>query len=162
MAYTDPVPFSAPPHLLRTGRIFYAINIGLLRPIDFSGYYTFKIQWFPTKFFQINGPQKIMKNSADECQNMSQIRAEIDRLDSELISLFAERWTYINRAAEIKKPIGLAARIESRVEEVAGNVIAHAKTNGLAPSTYETMWRHLMESAIAHEEDLMETEENAK
>ena len=103
-----------------------------------------------------------MKNSASECQNMAQIRAEIDRLDSELISLFAERWTYITRAAEIKKPIGLSARIESRVEEVAGNVKAHAREHGLNARTYEAMWRTLMESAIAHEEDLMETEENVK
>ena len=103
-----------------------------------------------------------MKTSARECQNMAQIRAEIDRLDSELITLFAERWTYITRAAEIKKPIGLAARIESRVEEVANNVKAHAREAGLNEKTYETMWRHLMESAIAHEEDLMEAEENVK
>ncbi len=93
---------------------------------------------------------------------MAQIRAEIDRLDAELISLFAERWTYITRAAEIKKPIGLAARIESRVEEVASNVKAHADEHGLNPQTYEIMWRHLMESAIAHEEVLMEAEKNVK
>ncbi|WP_420848484.1 chorismate mutase [Pseudovibrio axinellae] len=93
---------------------------------------------------------------------MAQVRAEIDRLDNELISLFAERWTYITRAAEIKKPIGLEARIESRVEEVASNVKNHARENGLNAQTYETMWRHLMESAISHEENLMGAAESGK
>ncbi len=103
-----------------------------------------------------------MKTCASECNDMAQIRAEIDRLDCELITLFAERWTYITRAAEIKKPIGLSARIESRIEEVASKVKTHACAHGLNAQFYETMWRMLMESAISHEEDLMEAEENPK
>ncbi len=103
-----------------------------------------------------------MKKPASECHNMPQIRAEIDRLDEELIALFAERWSYITRAAEIKKPIGLPARIESRVEQVVDNVKDLAHAQGLNVSTYEVMWRHLIESAIAHEVDLMEAEENIK
>ena len=34
---------------------------------------------------------------------MPDVRAEIDRLDVELLALFAEREGYINRAAEIKQ-----------------------------------------------------------
>lgn len=97
-----------------------------------------------------------MTKSARDCQSMSDIREEIDRLDRELMELFAERWTYITRAAEIKKPIGLEARIEDRVEQVAGNVYAHAKELGLKADVYEAMWRKLIDSAIAHEEDLMD------
>jgi hypothetical protein len=37
-----------------------------------------------------------------DCTTMAQIRAEIDRLDEDLVRLFAERAGYIDRAAEIK------------------------------------------------------------
>ena len=103
-----------------------------------------------------------MSKSARNCQSMCDIREEIDRLDRKLMELFAERWTYITRAAEIKKPIGLAARLSDRVEQVAGNIVHHAEELGLPPSTYETLWRHLMETAIAHEETLMNKSESSQ
>ncbi|MDD7909788.1 MULTISPECIES: chorismate mutase [Pseudovibrio] len=93
-----------------------------------------------------------MNRLAQDCADMTQLRQEIDRLDKELISLFAERWSYINRAAEIKKPMGLPARINERVEEVARNVRAHADAENLNPDFYEGLWRQLMEQAIAREE----------
>ena len=37
-----------------------------------------------------------------DCTTMAEIRAEIDRLDEDLVRLFAERAGYIDRAAEIK------------------------------------------------------------
>ena len=46
-----------------------------------------------------------------DCTTMAQIRAEIDRLDEDLVRLFAERATYIDRAAEIKATADLPARI---------------------------------------------------
>ncbi|MFN6007199.1 MAG: chorismate mutase, partial [Paracoccaceae bacterium] len=66
-----------------------------------------------------------MRKPAD-CTSMAQIRAEIDRLDEDLVRLFAERAGYIDRAAEIKATADLPARIGSRVEEVVGNVRRHA------------------------------------
>ena len=51
-----------------------------------------------------------MKTPA-ECRTMADIRAEIDRVDEELVRLFAPRAGYIDRAGEIKAEIGLPARI---------------------------------------------------
>ena len=48
-----------------------------------------------------------------DCTSMAQIRAEIDRLDEDLVRLFAERAGYIDRAAEIKAEVDLPARIEA-------------------------------------------------
>ena len=47
-----------------------------------------------------------MKNPQD-CTTMAEIRAEIDRLDAELVALFAARTAYIDRAGEIKSGVGL-------------------------------------------------------
>jgi len=92
-----------------------------------------------------------MKTPA-ECQTMAELRSEIDRLDSDLVALFAERTRYIDRAAEIKTGMGLPARIETRVEEVVANVRGHALAHGLPPDKIEKLWRKLIDWSIAREE----------
>ena len=75
----------------------------------------------------------------EDCNTMAEIRAEIDRLDEDLVRLFAERAGYIDRAAEIKSTADLPARIEARVEEGVGNVRRHADTYGLPPELVEKL-----------------------
>jgi isochorismate pyruvate lyase len=87
-----------------------------------------------------------------DCTNMAEIRAEIDRLDGELVRLFAARAGFIDRAAEIKAVEDLPARIDNRVEEVVRNVRAHAVENGLPPDLVEKLWRRLIDWSIAREE----------
>ena len=87
-----------------------------------------------------------------DCTSMAQIRAEIDRLDEELVRLFADRAGYIDRAAEIKAAVDMPARIEDRVEQVVGNVRRHADTYGLPPELVEKLWRRLIDWSIAREE----------
>ncbi len=83
---------------------------------------------------------------------MAHIRAEIDRLDEDLVRLFAERAGYIDRAAEIKAEVDLPARIDDRVEQVVQNVRRHAETYGLPPDLVEKLWRRLIDWSIAREE----------
>jgi isochorismate pyruvate lyase len=92
-----------------------------------------------------------MRAPAD-CTTMAELRAEIDRLDENLVRLFAERATYIDRAAEIKAEVDLPARIEDRVEEVVANVRRHAAARGLPPDLIEKFWRRLIDWSIAREE----------
>ena len=92
-----------------------------------------------------------MRKPAD-CTTMAEIRAEIDRLDEDLVRLFAERAGYIDRAAEIKAGVDLPARIEARVEEVVANVRRHAESYGLPPDLVEKLWRRLIDWSIAREE----------
>lgn len=83
---------------------------------------------------------------------MAQLRAEIDRLDEDLVRLLAQRAAYIDRAAEIKVEVNLPARIETRVEEVVQNVCRHAECQGLSPELVEQLWRRLIDWSIAREE----------
>lgn len=87
---------------------------------------------------------------------MADIRAEIDRLDSALMALHAQRAAYIDRAAAIKAPLGLPARVPTRVDEVLANVARHATAAGLPPAPYAEMWRILIEAAIAREEEILQ------
>ncbi|MEZ5796171.1 MAG: chorismate mutase [Paracoccaceae bacterium] len=93
-----------------------------------------------------------MRKPAD-CTSMAHIRAEIDRLDDDLVRLFAERAGYIDRAAEIKAEVDLPARIDDRVEQVVKNVRRHAETYGLPPDLVEKLWRRLIDWSIAREEN---------
>lgn len=90
-----------------------------------------------------------------DCTSMAHVRAEIDRLDAELVALFAQRTAYIDRAAAIKAGIGMPARVGDRVEEVVANVRAHAVAHGLPPDTLEKLWRKVIDWSIAREEAVL-------
>lgn len=95
-----------------------------------------------------------MKRPQD-CTTMTDIRAEIDRLDRALVGLLAERAAYIDRAAAVKTGTNLPARIDERVEEVVTNVRAHAQAEGLPPDLVEEFWRRLIDWSIAREEAVL-------
>ncbi|ARE39791.1 Isochorismate pyruvate-lyase [Rhodovulum sp. P5] len=91
----------------------------------------------------------------EACQNMKDLRLQIDTLDAEIVSLLARRARFIDRAAELKPGEGLPARIGARIDEVIRNVRHHAGKEGLDPDLAETMWRELIEWSIHREEAAM-------
>ncbi|MGV8986533.1 MAG: chorismate mutase [Cypionkella sp.] len=99
---------------------------------------------------------------AAECTTMAELRAEIDRVDRELVALFAERTSYIDRAAQIKSGVGLPARINDRVEEVVANVRAEALRHGLPSDKVEKLWRNLIDWSIAREEVVLGPDSDGK
>ncbi|WEF23725.1 chorismate mutase [Paracoccus sp. S3-43] len=88
----------------------------------------------------------------DDIPDMATLRAHIDALDEQLVALLAQRHALIARAARIKEQVGLPARIDDRVEEVVANVGRHAASRGLDPVLIQTVWRQLIEAAIAQED----------
>lgn len=111
------------------------------------------LPFFGARFMSEQKIGKAKMRKPAECETMTHIRAEIDRLDEDLVRLFAERAGYIDRAAEIKAEVDLPARIGSRVEEVVANVRRHALTHGLPPELVEKLWRRLIDWSIAREEN---------
>lgn len=90
-----------------------------------------------------------------DCSNMTELRVEIDALDSEIIALLARRVSYIDRAVEIKSRDGLPANIQSRVEEVIQKVKTQAETHGLSPELTEKLWREMIDWSIDREEQAL-------
>ena len=88
----------------------------------------------------------------NDISDMPALRTEIDALDAELVRLLARRHALIDRAAQIKKIGKLPARIDWRVEEVVANAARHAVENGLDPELIGSIWRQLVEAAIAQED----------
>ncbi|WP_258571353.1 chorismate mutase [Flavimaribacter sediminis] len=91
--------------------------------------------------------------TAEDCQTMVDIRVEIDRLDRDLMKLLAERSTYVDRAADIKRVTGEAPDTQWRVKEVLDNARRNASDNGLDPDFAEALWRHLLKLSISQETD---------
>lgn len=87
---------------------------------------------------------------AIDCVAMDEVRAEIDRIDRELVTLMAERQGYIEAAARIKNE-ERDIRVEWRIDDVIAKVLAAAKAAGLSPGIAEPVWREMIERSIAHE-----------
>jgi len=81
---------------------------------------------------------------------MAEVRAEIDRLDRELVTLMGKRLACIAAAARIK-PSRHHVRDEARIADVVAKVRAAAPDAGLEPDIAEAIWRTMMGRFIAHE-----------
>lgn len=90
-----------------------------------------------------------------QCRTMTELRAEIDRIDRALIAALAERAGYIDRAIDLKPAEGLPARITPRVAQVLENVRAHAIDQGLDPDLVEALWTQIIDWSIAREERVL-------
>ncbi|WP_202899714.1 chorismate mutase [Kordiimonas gwangyangensis] len=88
--------------------------------------------------------------SLKQCQNMSEVREEIDRVDREIVPLLLERLEYIKQAGHIKSDRG-TVRDEWRIEDVVNKAKAKAAEHAGNESYIEDIYRHLIEWSIAHE-----------
>jgi len=90
------------------------------------------------------------RHSAQTCQTMADVRYEIDRLDRELVTLLAERQSFMDAAARIKGKRNLI-RDEARIADVIAKVEVSAQAVGLSMAIAEPVWRTLMDRCIAYE-----------
>lgn len=92
-----------------------------------------------------------MKKAA-ECENMNDVRAEIDRVDLALVDLLAERWSYVDRAWVFKRSPEEAS-VPWRNREVIEKVRERAQTSGMPPEMAEALWRMIIGWGIQYEEE---------
>jgi isochorismate pyruvate lyase len=85
-----------------------------------------------------------------KCQNMTEVRAEIDRVDQLIVPLLLERVEYIAQAGDIKQSRD-TVRDPWRIEDVVSKVKASAEAAGGNSAYIEDIYRHLIEWSIAHE-----------
>ena len=89
------------------------------------------------------------------CDDMTQLRAQIDQIDSALVALLANRAAHIDRAIELKPGEGLPARIKTRVDDVLDRVETEARLHDLDPTLTRKIWLQLIEWSIAREEQIL-------
>ena len=81
---------------------------------------------------------------------MAAVRAGVDALDLQLVSLLALRQRYMEAAARIKQTRDQVYDA-ARVGEILSQVKAAAREAGLSEAIAEPVWRTLIERCIAHE-----------
>lgn len=84
-----------------------------------------------------------MKVDAIHCASLKDIRANIDRLDREIVKMLAERQQYVVQAARFKKSED-DVRAPARVEQVVANVRRHALEFDASPDVIERGYRVLV------------------
>jgi isochorismate pyruvate lyase len=89
-------------------------------------------------------------NLPDECADLRDVRAEIDRIDREVIALLGQRFAYVKAAAKfktsregVKAPDRLEAMLRQRRE--------WAVPVGLDPDVIEKLYRDLVSYFIEEE-----------
>ncbi len=92
----------------------------------------------------------VSRIAAEATATMAEVRAGVDAVDRELVTLLAERMAYMDAAARIK-PLRGQVRDEARKALVIANVRAHAAALGLDADLAEGLWEQLIEASIAHE-----------
>ncbi|MEL7489408.1 MAG: chorismate mutase [Pseudomonadota bacterium] len=93
-----------------------------------------------------------MKKPSD-CAAADDVRVEIDRVDSALVDLLAERWSYVDRMWQLKRAEAAQASVPWRNREVIEKVRAHAAREGLPPELAESLWRTIIGWGIQYQEE---------
>jgi isochorismate pyruvate lyase len=81
---------------------------------------------------------------------MAEVRAGVDALDRDLMTLLGKRMRFMEAAARIKDEIG-QVRDEARKAEVIANAVASAGRNGVPPDLARDLYETLVEASIAYE-----------
>ena len=85
-----------------------------------------------------------------KCGTLDEVRANIDRLDRQIVSLLAERGDYVLQAASLKERVGDVSAPQ-RVEAVIRNVRRIAVETGALPDVVEETYRTLIAAFIQAE-----------
>ncbi len=92
---------------------------------------------------------------AKDCPTMDEVRVEIDRIDKELVDLIAERFSYVDRAWQLKENPEDAV-VPWRIQQVVDKVKARAEEKGIPPELAESVWRQMIGWFIQFEESNLE------
>ena len=87
---------------------------------------------------------------AAACTSMGDVRAAIDVIDRELVTLLRTRLDYIEAAARIKT-VRDQVRDDWRINDVLNKVAETAKNASLPEDMARTVFAQLIELSIAHE-----------
>ena len=94
-----------------------------------------------------------------DCTSMEDVRKEIDRLDEQLVTLIGERFTYVDRAWQLKdNPAD--ATVPWRIQQVIEKVRAHAEEKDVPPRLVEALWRQMIGWFIQYEEEKLDEKQS--
>lgn len=95
-----------------------------------------------------------------ECENMKEVRENIDKIDRKIVKLLSKRSYFVKEAAKFKKS---AEDVEApkRVEDVIQKVRSLAEEYGVQPDIVENIYRTMIKNFIDYEMD-QHSKQNSK
>lgn len=93
-----------------------------------------------------------------ECNSKDEIRAQIDKIDLEIISLFAKRFEYVKEIVKFKENNSDAIIDLSRKNKVIDQRGGWAAELGLDKKTYEHIFSIVVEHSILKEFEIIKKE----
>lgn len=102
--------------------------------------------------------KKGSEKRACHCTDMTEIRAEIDRIDRKVISLFGERYEFVKAASQFKKSPD-QVKAQSRFDAMLQERRLWAEERGLNPDLIEKIYRDLVTWFISEEMKLWATKQ---
>lgn len=77
------------------------------------------------------------------CKSLEEVRENIDRIDTEIIKLIAERGTFVKQAANFKKDEN-GVKAPDRVQKVISGVREKAEKYNADPDMCEALYREMI------------------
>ena len=102
---------------------------------------------------EVGRQEQMTARAPKDCRDMTEVRAEIDRVDNVLVDVIAERFGYVERAWQIKLAEKAAANVPWRNQQVIDKVRARAVEKGVPPDLCEALWRQMIGWFIQYEEE---------
>ena len=95
-----------------------------------------------------------MTKAPADCVTKEDVRAELDRIDHALLTLFAERHRYVTRMAEIKTDPH-EAYDPTRIAAVLTKQRSRAEALGLDEDQAELIWKTLIDWNVNYEKGII-------
>jgi isochorismate pyruvate lyase len=102
-----------------------------------------------------------VSKSPAECVTKEDVRAEIDRIDQALLTLFAERHRYVTRMAQIKTDPH-EAHDPQRIESIVKRLRGRAEALKLDEDQAELIWRTLIDWNVNYEKGIIAARRSAE
>ncbi|WP_210215377.1 chorismate mutase [Pseudoxanthobacter soli] len=90
------------------------------------------------------------------CDSLAEVRQNIDRIDSAILKLMAERGTYVREAGRFKANAA-SVQDDARVARIIAKVRAEAEADGLSPDVAEATYRAMIAAFTEEEKKQVET-----
>lgn len=112
----------------------------------------------PDTLIQIMRDLRIRKESDPEKEyntNLSNLRAQIDVVDNQLIEMLGKRMKFSDGIGALKKQKNVAVLQSKRWNEILGNMVLEGEQNGLSEEFILKMFKAIHQESINHQEKVI-------
>ncbi len=85
-----------------------------------------------------------------KCNNLKELRKEIDKIDEEIVKLIAKRSRYVKQAAKFKESVE-EIKSQERIDDVLNHVRHLAVSLGISPNLVADLFKTIIDKMVEME-----------